>query len=200
MSQTENNDAAEIIRLREEREQLTAERLKSEAEAERLSKETKQLKLTQAINQAVADTGIGFYPSPSDLTKLLDGRAELDDSGALRLRRADGSFANFTDAVKEFAMANRWALKNPGPIVEEKKFESRADFDTLEEKISYIDRFGLRAWEKLPLTTPPKQKEVKDMCAEDYVALPTKAKIEIVNRYGTGTIEQIMSRHKKESK
>jgi hypothetical protein len=200
MSIETENSAAEILRLREERERLTAERVKSEAEAERLVKETQKLKLTQAVHQAVADTGIGFYPSATDLVKLMDGRAELGEDGALRLRCADGSFSNFGDAVREFAMANRWALKNPPPIVEEKKYECREDFDTLEEKVDFIDKHSLRAWEQLPRTKPPQQKEVREMTAEDYLALPAKAKIEIINRYGSGIVEQIMIRHRKENK
>ena|SRR6202795_4744770 len=186
-------EQAKATRL--ELEQKAAE---EQQRAEQARREREQMDIDKALKRALSEIGIKFHPTDDDLKKILDAKWQFNVAydGILEASdRKTGGRVDFAKAVVDFVLerpflADQRTLKRY--TVPEAEV-TKSDFETPASKASYIQKFGLAAWEALPLRPTPKV-DVRTMTAVDWANLPNKVKSQLIAKYGQQFVSDVLRR------
>lgn len=179
-------------------EQARIERVQAElalhnakAQTAQVAAEHKDLLVRQHVTDVFAECGIKFY-EPALVEKLARSQFDLrfaDDGSATGL--VGGKRVTLKVVLEEIARKHptltdgrttRHLQANEEPPVKARDQMSRA------EKIDFIDRFGLSAWEKLPAHSV-QMTEIRTL--QDYARLPVATKTALLAKHGLPWLERL---------
>ncbi len=170
-------ESLELDRLRAESARLRTETAEFEAKAIKLRAENEQLlnlrKQTDAVAEGFKDSGVKFHDIDAVKVLLAEGghAITIGDDGKATVAY-DGEQLSLAEGLRRFAEDNKF-LADGRTIRETTRPKSKESFKTREEKMEFINKHGVDAFEALPLRAPHAG-PVK--CFDDFVKLTLSEK------------------------
>jgi hypothetical protein len=188
-------EAARQATADEEAKRIAAERKIAELETEK-----RHTAFLDEVRDCARDANLAFYVPTRELVKLVSAEPGFDvnvQNGTYHidgkptdldtvLRTYAARHANLIERSAEQMRADREAANGP---------KSKAELRTWKEKSDYIDKFGLRAYEALPLKAA-RNVPISQMTNEDYHELSWAEKSKIIDRVGERGLVEIMNRRR----
>ena len=176
---------------------LKAEVLRAEADLRAEQELHSSLKRKDAIDAAFASVGAVKFHDRDTTLQILEAKGLLkSDSDGNPQGFVDGKPVTLHELLVHVATGplnylvdSRTTKHLQAPTKEEPLKKSRAEYSR-EEAVSFIDKFGLEAWQKLS-TYPMQTKEIKSL--QDFARLPQEAKLQFIEKYGAEAIGKLPS-------
>lgn len=194
--------AAELAELKSkdlEIARLEAETAKVQQRIREQDKELADIRTKQAWNAAIEDVGVKFHVGFDSVKKLLlaEPGTEIVPSadGSELIATKDGNPTTVKELLVQLALTNQNLVdgrtlkryQTPDTI------KSRAELKTTADKLSFIERHGLKAFESLPLRAP-EDWNIATMTRNDWLKLPTSERARLSGEIGEEGIALILQR------
>lgn len=195
----------EVKTVKSDEEQLEeAARLTEEAEAQRIEAEQRAAKADAAlqrtrhlqnIRECVDHLGLKFYLSTAELEKLMSVEPDFD----LRPGHSyvNGKRVELSEMIEEFAQRHanlrEESARDRAEKAEAAKYGSvraKSDLYDVASKCEFINRFGLGAYERLPLSTPPDPQHWTSMTTAEFARMPASVKSKIYGEHGANSVSR----------
>lgn len=173
----------ELERLHVDRVKFEAESAASQLELHKLVQAQNSQLRNYALNRAFRESAVKFRTTQDETLSLLGGEIEYgDDNHAPTVNGVPVAEALQTLALNTPAIADGRSLRALKPAEpKESAVQSKADLTSTAAKISFVNEFGLRAYENLPLRQP-RIVEVKTF--EDFQSLPVANRMKLIAEHG----------------
>jgi hypothetical protein len=191
----EEKAAAELEAAREQTEHEEQRRLDAEKRLSEVTAAKRRLDFENEVRDAVANSGIKFYLRTSELIRLMSDEPGVDLSG--ERPHLDGKPTDLDTLIRAYADRHSTMLERTREDLQRERetkqgAKSKSELKTWAEKSAYIDKFGLQAFERLPLH-PVTNKPLSQMTAAEYAALPRSEKIKHVDHHGADGVARIIA-------
>jgi len=181
----------ELETLKLERAKTEAEVLQAQRESEQLRSEQKAFLAEQNLKDA-ALAGPKFYDAGLAVT-LAKAQYDLrfDDegqgTGVVNGRRVPLTDVFVEIAQKHPSLVDGRSLRGMREAEDKPPIKARSEMSQA-EKIEFLHKFGLEAWEKLPVR-PMRTVQVRTMA--DYLSLPMNAKMQFIEKHGPDAVGRL---------
>jgi len=122
--------------------------------------------------------------SPKDLVGFLTSLEDETRENVLKQFPEEDS-ASIKRILRERQQALESAARHAQGLI-----SCKSDLATDAEKVAFIQKFGLKVWESLPLR-PEQRIDITNLTREQYSQLPTKKKCELIRLFGLSFVEQL---------
>lgn len=172
----------EVERLRSERAKYEAEGAKAQIEIDRTKRENAAILQRQALGSAFRAAGVRFHTSQEETLRLLDGEIEYDENHAPRVNGKPLEESLKALALSRPDIADGRSTRSLKPAEEQQtKIQSKADFQSVKERVDFINMHGEAAFATLP---PRRPRIVEVRTFEDFQGLPMVNKTKLIAEHG----------------
>jgi hypothetical protein len=165
---------------------------RQERDAEKAAEEIRQTKFAQNLRRQLASVGIDFYPEDDELRQMIEVKSKaqflIQNDGQFSVE-IDGKQVDFKELIQQFAVGHQFLVADRDTLkrlVPETPIKSKADLRSPQETSDYIDKFGLRSYESLPMRHVPDAK-LETITADQYRQMSTTQKVNLgLDEYAIG--------------
>jgi hypothetical protein len=188
-------EAAQQATAEEEQRRIAAEQNLAKVEAAK-----RELEFLDTVRDCARANGLKFYVPTKELVKLLAAEPQFNVDSQTGICHINGSKVELADALREFSQRHANLIERSAEQMRADReaangAKSKAELRTWKEKSDYIDKFGLRAYEALPLKAA-RNVPISQMTNEDYHELSWAEKSKIIDRVGERGLVEIMNRRR----
>lgn len=175
--------------LHQEQEKQAAELAEKDAKEAQLRAALDEDELLKTVRAAREEARIKFHINTTELIKMLRSEKGFDVDAASQTIVIDGRRSDFETALSIFARRHEnlreftkeeWAAKHAP-----KKEVTKADLQTVTQKVAFIREHGRDAYLALSDTPTPSDAEIHKMSLAEFSKLPVRVKSQYISKYGS---------------
>lgn len=197
----EEQAQAELEKARQQTEAEEKGRIEAERKLAELEAQKREMAFVDEVRDTARAAGLAFYESTANVVKLLKSEPGVDVDVYSGVIHHNGRKISLEDALRLFAGRHANLIERSAAELRHEREtargpKSKAELTTWKEKSDYIDKFGLSAYEQLPLT-PPTSKRVEDMDPAEFARLPIRERIKARDKHGADGLARILEKNRR---